>query len=110
MVMARRKAPTSLCYGGDETLISSVWKKVPQMFVMRWLLAAAAAAFCEHVNQLVSVCLSFCLSVSLPSRCLIIQGASVSPLCIPLRFPRLPPSLFKTSETPRRRKRVEVPR
>lgn len=45
------------------------------MFVMRWLVAAAAA-FCELVNQLVSVCLSFCLSVS-PRR-LIIQGAGVS--------------------------------
>lgn len=48
-----RKAPTSLCYGGDQTLISSVWKRVPQMFVVRWLLAAA---FCEHTNQPVSVC------------------------------------------------------
>lgn len=72
---ASRKAPTSLCYRGDDTLISSVWEKVPQMFAMRWLLAAAAA-FCEHVNQPVSVCLPICLLVSTLS--LIIQGASIS--------------------------------
>lgn len=46
------------------------------MFVMRWLVAATTAAFCELVNQLVAVCLSFCLSVS-PRR-LIIQGVGVS--------------------------------
>lgn len=71
---ARRKAPTSLCYKGDETLISSIWKKVPQMFCMRWLLAAAALF--EHVHQLVSVCLSCCLLVS--ALCIIIWGASTS--------------------------------
>lgn len=73
---ASRKAPTSLCYRGDDTLISSVWEKVPQMFVMRWLLAAAAAAFYEHVNQPVSVCLPICLLVSHLS--LIIRGAGIS--------------------------------
>lgn len=73
---ASRKAPTSLCYRGDDTLISSVWEKVPQMFAMRWLLAAAAAAFCEHVNQPVPVCLPICLLVY-PLR-LIIQGAGIS--------------------------------
>ena len=49
------------------------------MFVMRWLLAAAA--LCEHVNQLVSVFLSSCLSVSSP--CIIIRGSDIAALPSP---------------------------
>lgn len=51
---ARRKAPPFLRHGGDGTLISSIWEKVPQMFVMRWLLAAAD--LCDHGNQPTAVC------------------------------------------------------
>lgn len=57
--------PAFLCRGGDETLISSIRERVPQMFAMRWLLAAAD--LCDHGNQPVAVP---------PPRRL-----SVSPLC-----------------------------
>lgn len=75
------------------------------MFVVRWLLAAAA--FCEHVNQLVSVCLSLCVSVS---PLYLIRGVSISAVLSPpfSTSPFLPHPLCRTPETSELRKPEEV--
>lgn len=63
-----------LCRGGDETLISSIREKVPQMFAMRWLLAAAD--LCDHGNQPIAISIPSPLALHPPPHRL-----SVSSLC-----------------------------
>lgn len=86
---ACRKAPTSLCYGGDQTLISSVWKRVPQMFFFSFLWVGCWLLLSP------GLCLSPILSVSLPSLPNYPKYKPVSGVLLgfPLLLPYLPPLL-----------------